>query len=492
MFMTGGWTPFSKEEIEQTVATRGLLSIELELTDACNFNCIYCYHLATEPVQQEAPLSDSELRDVVTQAKALGARLVVLLGGEPLLHPNIGVFCEWLHGQDLCVDIFTNGSGLTTELAELFCRNDVRVVLKMNSADAACQNRLAARADAYDTIQAALANLRAAGYPAETARLGISNVIFRDNLDETESLWRWARREGIEPYFERLNPCGEADALAIPPAELERVFLRLAEIDRVEFGRNWLPRPPLVGHACLRHQFSCTVTTDGHVQPCVGVTCSLGSVRQAPLKQILRDSEMMEVLRHFRENIKGPCAQCELSDECYGCRGTAWQLTGDALASDPLCWRNAGKSIPKLPADAAPYVPQEPPMRMLTRLLRVGEKMVEAEAVIARDAVCLLPDGTMEPAFYAELAAQAFGAGISLRNWRRNGDKPVEGLLLGMSGFQVHGVARAGDVLTITVRTACEMDGFAVLDGCVLRGEEVLAEGSLKVCNQPIPKACDD
>jgi radical SAM protein with 4Fe4S-binding SPASM domain len=270
------------------------------------------------------------------------------------------------------------------------------------------------------------------------------------------------------------------------------MFTRLAEIDRTEFGRDWLPRPPLVGHTCLRHQFSCTVTTDGHVQPCVGVDCALGSVRKAPLKQLLRDSEMMEVLRYFRENIKGPCAQCELSDECYGCRGAAWQLTGDALASDPLCWRNTGETIPKLPTDAAPYVPQEPPMRMVTRLLSVGEKTTEAEAVIAPDAVCLRSDGTMEPAFYAELAAQAFGAGISFRNWRRNGNKAVEGLLLGMSGFQIHGVARVGDTLTITVRTACEMDGFAVLDGRVSRGEEVLAEGSLKVCNQPLPKAGDE
>ena len=491
--MTDGWTPFTKEEIEQTAAARSLLSIELELTDTCDFNCIYCYHQATEqPARQEAPLSDSELRDVVTQAKALGARLVVLLGGEPLLRPGIGALCDWLHSQNLLVDIFTNGSGLTAELAELFFRAGVRVVLKMNSANAARQNRFAARADAFDTIQAALANLRAAGYPSPTARLAISNVIFRDNFDETENLWRWARREGIEPYFERLNPCGETDALAVPPDELERMFIRLAEIDRTEFGRDWQPRPPLVGHTCLRHRFSCTVTTDGHVQPCVGVDCAIGSVRKAPLRQLLRDSEMMEVLRHFRENIKGPCAQCELSDECYGCRGAAWQLTGDALASDPLCWRNVGKAIPKLPADAAPYVPQEPPMRLVTRLLRVGEKTTEAEAVIAPDAVCLLPDGTMEPAFYAELTAQAFGAGISFRNWRRNGDKPVEGLLLGMSGFEIHGVAHAGDTLTVTVQTACEMDGFAVLDGRVSRGEEILAEGSLKVCNQPIPKACDE
>lgn len=37
--------------------------------------------------------------------------------------------------------------------------------------------------------------------------------------------------------------------------------------------------------------------------------------------------------------IKGPCNSCDMTDGCYGCRGAAYQLTGDYLASDPLCRR---------------------------------------------------------------------------------------------------------------------------------------------------------
>jgi hypothetical protein len=35
------WAKFTPAEIARTVEARGLLSMELELTDACNFNCIY-------------------------------------------------------------------------------------------------------------------------------------------------------------------------------------------------------------------------------------------------------------------------------------------------------------------------------------------------------------------------------------------------------------------------------------------------------------------
>jgi MoaA/NifB/PqqE/SkfB family radical SAM enzyme len=52
----------------------------------------------------------------------------------------------------------------------------------------------------------------------------------------------------------------------------------------------------------------------------------------------------MEIEFSLRCNFtfKGPCANCDLADGCYGCRGTAFQVTGDYLASDPLCWRNRG------------------------------------------------------------------------------------------------------------------------------------------------------
>ena len=487
------WTPFTPDEIEQTVRACGLLSMELELTSVCNFNCVYCYN-QTESVREPGrELTDLEIRSVISQARALGARTLILLGGEPLLYPEIAALCEWIHELGMEIDLFTNGSQLTPELSRTFFRNNVRVVLKMNARDAVRQNRLAGHDTAHEIIQTALAHLRAAGYPSNTARLGISNIICRENLDDIEPLWRWARENDIEPYFERLNPSGNAidhaDRLTLSPEELSGIFVRLSEIDRTEFGREWTPQPPLVGHRCLRHTYSCTVTADGQVQPCVGVTCSLGNVRELPLKQILRDSEAMDALRHFETNIKGPCSRCELFEGCYGCRGTAYQLTGDYLASDPLCWRNAAcqNEIARLPLSAADYLPQEPPMRVVKRILSVGEKVTSVEVVVEPTALYLDADGQANRVFFAEMVAQAFGAGVGFRAYRRNHERPQEGSLIGIRNFRIHGATRAGEVLLVEVTMQCEMGGFAVVDGRVMRGEELLAEGTIKVVNQPLP-----
>ncbi|MDR1741872.1 MAG: 4Fe-4S cluster-binding domain-containing protein [Synergistaceae bacterium] len=69
------------------------LTIDVHLTDHCNLNCAYCSHFA--------PLSDKWFLDIETFTKdmlrlseliANKAPDIYLLGGEPLLHPNVEKF----------------------------------------------------------------------------------------------------------------------------------------------------------------------------------------------------------------------------------------------------------------------------------------------------------------------------------------------------------------------------------------------------------------
>ena len=99
----------------------------------------------------------------------------------------------------------------------------------------------------------------------------------------------------------------------------------------------------------------------GNVLPCVGITVPAGNIRERPLKTILGESPMFEDLRNYKGRIKGPCSTCTQADECYGCRGAAYQLTGDYLASDPLCWHNKHRvaEILRPPAGTAKGEPRE-------------------------------------------------------------------------------------------------------------------------------------
>lgn len=332
---------FTEQEIKDAVAEDRLLSMEIEFSRICNFCCSYCY--VPEKKECKGELSRDEIKDILLQAKALGAGKIIILGGEPSIYPYLPEMLRFLAEHGFEVEMFTNGTGIDQSLAELLAELEVRVVLKLNSRNPETQDKLAGRAGAYDIIQKAFGHLKDAGYPAEDKFLALSTIICQSNFEELPELWQWVRDQNIEPYFEVLTP--QANALEnlwlqVDSGKLKDLFAELSRIDRKKYGRHWEPQPPLVGNKCMRHQVSCLVTASGEVMPCVGVTIPLDNIRNNKLAHILKNSQVVNDLKNFREMIKGECRECEKAHECYGCRGAAYQLTGDYLASDPTCWRN--------------------------------------------------------------------------------------------------------------------------------------------------------
>lgn len=332
---------FPQEAIQQAVRRGKLLSMEIEFSLRCNFRCPYCYVPHNSQLNNE--LTTAEIQSAVLQAKALGAQKIIVLGGEPTIYPHTLELIRFMREHDLVVEMFTNGSGVTEAFAEALFAMQVRVVLKMNSFDPALQNQLSGYPDAYGIIHDALSNLKKVGYPSREHFLAVSSIICRQNIAELPRMWQWLREQQIIPYFEIITPQTNAcihDRLYVPPIELEAFFKTIAELDRRLYGRIWSIQPPLVGNKCMRHQFSCLVTSKGHVHPCVGITLALGNIRKQPLAKILAQSQVLKDLKNYRHTIKGPCSACDQAESCYGCRGAAFQMTGDYLASDPLCWRH--------------------------------------------------------------------------------------------------------------------------------------------------------
>jgi len=332
---------FTEQEIKEAVSRDRLLSMEIEFSRICNFRCSYCY--VPEKKECRGELTRAEIKDVILQAKELGAVKIIILGGEPSIYPHLSEMLKFLTEHHFEIEMFTNGTGVDAELAKLLAELQVRVVLKLNSRNREVQDRLAGREGAYDIIQTALGHLKEAGYLKEDLFLALSTVICQPNFDELEDMWRWIRDQGMEPYFEVITPQENALEnlwLSVDSEKLKDLFSRLSAIDQEKYGRDWEPQPPLVGNKCMRHQVSCLVTATGDVTPCVGVTIPLDNVRNNRLADILKNSEVLQNLKNYREMIKGECRDCDKAEECYGCRGAAYQLTGDYLASDPTCWRN--------------------------------------------------------------------------------------------------------------------------------------------------------
>ena len=131
---------FTEQQIREAVAAGKLLSMEIEFSRICNFRCSYCY--VDAKIDRTKELSLVEIRDVILQAKDLGARKIIILGGEPSVYPHLTEMVRFLSENEFAIEMFTNGSGIGKELAAALAEYKARIVLKMNSRDEKIQDKL--------------------------------------------------------------------------------------------------------------------------------------------------------------------------------------------------------------------------------------------------------------------------------------------------------------------------------------------------------------
>jgi hypothetical protein len=101
---------------------RAELSFEVALAEHCNLNCAGCDHFSPLAEPEFADLGEFE-REIARLAELFGghAKEIHLLGGEPLLHPEIELFLKATRDYfpDAIIDITTNGILLLNQ-AETF------------------------------------------------------------------------------------------------------------------------------------------------------------------------------------------------------------------------------------------------------------------------------------------------------------------------------------------------------------------------------------
>jgi MoaA/NifB/PqqE/SkfB family radical SAM enzyme/predicted hotdog family 3-hydroxylacyl-ACP dehydratase len=455
---------FDRDEIAACVARKGLLSIELDLAvGECR-----CEGCATDP---QPPLSLEEIRQLLNRAREEGARRCIFVDSEPVSHPALREKIDFARGLEMEVEVFVSAGAIDAPMARFLRQRETAVVIRSDSTgDRASQS--------------AIINLKEAGYCRESApKLSAAIEVSEQNLSEIPAIWRRMRFDGIEPRVQIMMPReGEGkSARIVHPNRARAMFEELGRIDREEFHQVWELPPALTGRSCKRHLFACHVTPCGTIFACVGVTIPLGNVRREPLREILELSEVLENLRAFDQKVKEPCGSCCKTTDCYGCRGAAYQLTGDYLTGDQMCWKAEGVVIESLPVGVAGLVPHGKTMRMLDQLVQIGER--ESRVTFAVTKECLLVDaaGRLDELAFVEMIAQSFAAthGFHLSPEER---RLHRGLLLGVKDLAVGGEARMGDLLVVHLRKVTRFGAFGVVEGAIYRQDgKLIATGQIKI-----------
>lgn len=94
------------------------------ITSACNLHCKGCYARENDicsDTMVSGQLTSGDWRDIFLQAKELGISFVLLVGGEPLMRPE--VLEEAAGIPDILFPVFTNGTIMRDEHLRLFVKN---------------------------------------------------------------------------------------------------------------------------------------------------------------------------------------------------------------------------------------------------------------------------------------------------------------------------------------------------------------------------------
>jgi MoaA/NifB/PqqE/SkfB family radical SAM enzyme len=303
-------------------------------TSRCNSRCISCDWWKQSGA---GDLTLAEIEGVAASLPALGTRVVVFSGGEPLLRPDVFQAAGLFRAHGIRLHLLTSGV-LLERCAERAAEHFGRVTISLDATTEALYQAVRGVA-ALSTVGRGVTRLRqfAPGLPV-TARA----TLHRANFRELPRLIEHARRMALDSIsflaadttstaFGRQAP-PDAGSLVLDPREIvefEALVEQTIEEHRDAFESGFvtdspdklrrLPRyyaalagrAPFPSVACNAPWMSAVIEADGAVRPCFFHE-AVGNIRRAPFRSILAGN-----LRAFRGALDVStdhvCRQCVCS-----------------------------------------------------------------------------------------------------------------------------------------------------------------------------------
>jgi radical SAM protein with 4Fe4S-binding SPASM domain len=127
--------------------------------------------------------------------------------------------------------------------------------------------------------------------------------------------------------------------IRVPACPMYPLRLQQKNVRPKHFPAEMLRRVPYYSRGCAAGMPMgyVMVRSNGEVNPCMLLQVNLGNIREQSIIAIWENSPVLAQLRR-RELLRGACGQCIYRNSCSGCRGRAYEETGDMMAADPGCW----------------------------------------------------------------------------------------------------------------------------------------------------------
>jgi Fe-coproporphyrin III synthase len=329
---------------------RRLPLLTLYLSERCNSRCVSCDYWRHGRLDLDA----ARVLELLPELLELGTRVVLISGGEPLLHRQWADIAQLLRAQGLKLWLLTSGLALlkhSARVAQLF--EAITVSLDGTTAESYAAIR---GVRAFERVCAGIRACSAAG-----GALGIRVTVQRANYRELPHFVVLARELGVRQIsfvavdvasseaFGRTG--GELPALALAPDDLPQLEAVLDELERhhaADFAAGLIADSPaklrrmsqyfaaLCGRApyppvrCNVFEYSAVIDAGGHAHPCFFIR-GPEQRRAQPLTERLNSPAMGGLRAQLRQGARTECARCVCS---------LWRAPDERAASDFLIRRH--------------------------------------------------------------------------------------------------------------------------------------------------------
>jgi MoaA/NifB/PqqE/SkfB family radical SAM enzyme len=313
-------------------------------TSRCNSRCVSCDWWKSSGADD---LTLGEIAALAGSLPALGARLVVFSGGEPLLRPDVFDAARLFRANGLTLHLLTSGVLLERCAAEVAAEFS-RVIVSLDAATEEHYRDIRGLSG-LGLLEKGVARLRrlAPSIPV-TARATLHRMNFRDLprlIDHAKAM----ALDGISflaadvsssAFGRRAAPA--TDRLVLDPTEIgefSAIVERVIDDRADDFASGFIAEPPAklrrlpqyyealaagrgFAPACNAPWVSAVVEANGAVRPCF-FHAPIGSVRDAPLAALVAN-ELPRFRKTLDVSTNPICGRCVCSTK-VGWRNLPWQ-----------------------------------------------------------------------------------------------------------------------------------------------------------------------
>lgn len=339
----------------------------------CNLTCKHCYTTSAD-IDFPGELSTPEIYAVMDDLKQFKVPVLIMSGGEPLLHPDIFAISRRAKQMGFYVALSSNGTLITPDnIAKIAAIGYQYIGVSLDGLQDA-HDKFRQKQGSFAASIAGIRLLREYGIKA-----GIRFTLTQDNAHDFAALLDLMDAEDIDKfYLSHLNYGGRGNRNREDDAEyrltrevMNSLFERAwqwqldgkereivtgnNDADAVYF-LHWVKRrfPEQAAHIQAKlEQWGgnasgvnvANIDNLGNVHPdTFWWHYNLGNVREKAFSKIWQDQSdpLMAGLKSFPRPLKGRCGDCAYQSICNGnTRVRAHQLTGDFWAEDPGCYLTA-------------------------------------------------------------------------------------------------------------------------------------------------------